>query len=409
MASSIFDFRGDGGYQISGYLETPETTPRGWAIFAHCFTCGKNSLAAVHISRALARAGIGVMRFDFSGVGTSEGENEAVDFATDVENLKLAAQAMTQAGMSPSLLIGHSLGGSAALVAAATLPDISAVATISAPADLQHILRLLAPEDVEAIQRDGGTTVDIANRTFLIRRSFIENVDRIDIEKSVNLLRRPLLVMHAPNDQVVSIDHASRLFIGATHPKSFVSLDTADHLLTDRTDSQYVAATIAAWASRYMPPRVDDLAQVESAHGVSATETLAGKFQLTIRSGEHSFLADEPASVGGLGSGLSPYELVSAGLAACSVMTMRLYANRKGLPLERASMTVEHAKVPDMMPPDRFTRTVVLEGPLDDEQRKRILAIADRCPVDLTLVRGSDVQTRLVDMFGEAYDAAKLT
>lgn len=400
MASSIFNFQGEGGYQLSGYLETPETTPRGWAIFAHCFTCGKNSLAAVHISRALARAGIGVMRFDFSGVNATEREGEAINFAADVEDLKSAARAMAQADMSPSLLIGHSLGGSAALVAAATLADVSAVATISAPADLRHILSLVAPEDVEAIHRDGEATVNIASRPFLIRRSFIESIDRADIEKSVSLLRRPLLVMHAPNDQVVSIDHASRLFISATHPKSFVSLDTADHLLTDGADSQYVAATIAAWASRYMPPTADDVPQVESAHGVSATETLAGKFQLRIHSGEHSFLADEPASVGGLGSGLSPYELVSAGLAACTVMTMRLYANRKGFPLERASAVVEHTKVPDMMPSDRFTRTIVLEGSLDDEQRKRILAIADRCPVDLTLVRGSDVQTRLAAKSG---------
>src|SRR3546814_4997656 len=187
--------------------------------------------------------------------------------------------------------------------------------------------------------------------------------------------------MHAPNDQVVSFDHALRLFTSATQPKSFVSLDTANHLLADHADSQYVATTIAAWASRYLPPRVDEVPQVESAHGVSATETLAGKFQLTIRSGEHSLLADEPASVGGFGSGLSPYELVSAGLAACSVMTMSLYADREGFPLERASTTVEHTKVPDMMPPDRFTPTLVLEGPLDQDQPQRILAIADGYPV----------------------------
>ena len=409
MASSIFNFQGKGDYRLSGYLETPETTPRGWAIFAHCFTCGKNNRAAVHISRALARAGIGVMRFDFAGVGAGEGSQEAVNFAADVEDLKLAAEAMTATGMRPSLLIGHSLGGSAALVAAAALSEISAVVTISAPADLQHILRLLAPEDVETINRDGEATVDISSRPFLIRRSFIEDVGRIDIERAVASLRRPLLVMHAPLDQVVDIEHASRIFLAATHPKSFVSLDTADHLFTELADSHYAAATIAAWASRYMPPLAEDLAQVESANGVSATETLAGKFQLAIRSGEHSFLADEPASVGGLGSGLSPYELVSAGLAACTVMTMRLYANRKGFPLERASTTVEHMKVPDMTPSDRFTRTIVLEGPLDDEQRARILAIADRCPVDLTLVRGSDVQTRLAGMPDAVVDTPALS
>ena len=398
MATLPFNFQGIDGSLLSGELETPETTPRGWAIFAHCFTCGKRSLAAVHISRALSRAGIGVMRFDFSGVGTSEGDGCGVSFSADIEDLKLAAQAMTHAGMTPTLLVGHSLGGCAALIAANSLPDISAVATISAPADLQHILSLLSPTDLDNIDRHGGTVANIASREFLLRRSFIESVDRTNIEQSVSLLRRPLLIMHAPNDPVVGIEHASRLFIAAIHPKSFVSLDTADHLLTDLTDSQYVATTIAAWASRYMPQRVDDVPQVEFAQGVSATETLAGKFQLSILSAAHSILADEPPSVGGLGSGLSPYELVSAGLAACSVMTMRLYADRKGYPLARASTTVEHTKVSDMVPPDRFTRTVILEGPLDDEQRKRILAIADRCPVDLTLVRGADVQTRLVDV-----------
>jgi putative redox protein len=201
--------------------------------------------------------------------------------------------------------------------------------------------------------------------------------------------------MHSPLDQVVSIDHATRIFVASKHPKSFISLDTADHLLTDVADANYASAMVAAWASRFLPQLTGDLPQVEVAEGVVATETLEGTFRLKIRSGEHTLFADEPASVGGLGTGLSPYELVSAGLAACTVMTMRLYANRKGFPLERASTTVQHEKVPDMMPPDRFNRTVVLEGPLNDDQRSRILAIADRCPVDLSLIRGSDVQTEL--------------
>lgn len=409
MAGSIFTFDGVEGYRLSGRLETPETTPRGWAIFAHCFTCGKDSLAAVHISRALSRTGIGVLRFDFAGVGIGDASQEAVNFASDVADLRSAVNAMTAAGMTPSLLIGHSLGGTAALVAAAELPEIAAVATISAPADLQHILRVFEPDDLETIKRDGEATVEIASRPFLIRRSFIEAVDSIDIEESVASLRRPLLVMHAPLDAVVGVDHASQIFLAARHPKSFISLDTADHLLTDVADAHYAAAMVAAWANRYMPLLTADLPQVESAKGVAATETLAGKFQLTIRSGEHMIFADEPASVGGLGSGLSPYELVSAGLAACTVMTMRLYANRKGWPLERASTTVEHMKVKDMMPPDRFTRTIVLEGPLDEEQRARILEIADRCPVDLTLVRGSDVQTQLASMAAEAIDTPEST
>lgn len=397
MASKVFTFTGAGGALLTGHLERPEGTPRGWAIFAHCFTCGKDSRAAVHMSRALSRAGIGVLRFDFAGTGLSVEKGVSVSFAADVEDLQGAAQAMDAFGMAPSLLVGHSLGGLAAILAAAKMPHIAAVATIGAPSDLEHILRLFGTDDLEAIERDGEAMVAIAGRPFLIRRSFLDAIANIEVEKSIAGLRCPLLVMHSPLDQVVAIDHASRIFLSSRHPKSFISLDTADHLLTDVADANYASSMVAAWANRYLPQLTDDLPQLEIAKGVVATETLAGKFQLTIRSGEHELFADEPTSVGGLGSGLSPYELVSAGLAACTVMTMRLYAERKGFPLERASTTVEHEKVAGMMPPDRFTRKVVLEGPLNDEQRARILEIADRCPVDLTLIRGSDVQTELLD------------
>lgn len=395
MTRKTFTFASRSGSELTGLLETPEGTPRGWAIFAHCFTCGKDSRAAVYISRALSRAGIGVMRFDFAGTGIDGGSGGAVSFASDVEDIRAAAAAMSAGGMKPSLLVGHSLGGTAAIVAAGEMPDIAAVATIGAPAYLQHILRLFGPNVFDELATDGEASVEIAGRPFVIRQSFLDAVEGIDVDEAIASLRRPLLVMHSPVDQVVGIDHASEIFLASRHPKSFFSLDKADHLLTNVADANYAAAILAAWASRFLAPLVEDLPQIEVAEGVVATETLAGKFQLKVRSGEHTLLADEPTSVGGLGTGFSPYELVSAGLAACTVMTMRLYAIRKGYPLERASTAVRHEKVPGMMPSDRFTRTIVLDGPLDDEQRAGILAIADRCPVDLTIIRGSDVQTEL--------------
>ncbi len=407
MTSKTFTFASGTGAQISGHLEPPEGSARGWAIFAHCFTCGKDSRAAVYIARALSRAGIGVLRFDFAGTGLQSGEGQSVNFAADVGDLRAAAKAMAAAGMSPSLLVGHSLGGTAAIAAAGEMPDIMAVATIGAPADLQHILRSFRQDDLDTIASAGEASVEIAGRPFLVRRSFLETVAGIDVEQAIAALRRPVLIMHSPLDQVVGIEHASRIFVASRHPKSFISLDNADHLLTNVADANYVSAIVAAWASRFLAPLTADLPQVEVAQGVVATETLDGLFQLTVRSGEHTFFADEPASVGGKGSGLSPYELVSAGLAACTVMTMRLYANRKGFPLERASTTVQHEKVRDMVPPDRFTRTIVLDGPLNDDQRARILAIADRCPVDLSLIRGSDVQTTLAGT-SQATDPAAL-
>lgn len=404
MTSRVFDFTGHRDYRLSGRLETPEITPRGWAIFAHCFTCGKDSLAAARVARALSRAGIGVLRFDFAGIGQSGGGRGNTNFAADVGDLVAASDAMTAAGMAPTLLIGHSFGGAAALVAAGGLPGIAAVATIAAPIDLHLVLEQFAPDGLVRIMADGEAEVEIAGRPFVIRRNFVDELERHDVKESVDGLRRPLLVLHSPADKVVGIEQASAIFLAAKHPKSFVSLDSSDHLLTDPDDANYAAAVIAAWASRYLPHLGNDVPQMEIANGVSASETGAGALQVEIRSGAHRLFADEPASVGGLASGLSPYEFLSAGLAACTIMTMRIYADRKNIPLARAHVTVKHGKDPTMMPSDRFNRTITLEGLLDDVQRAQLLAIADRCPVDLTLVRGSDVQTQVA---GAAIDPAR--
>ncbi|WP_447756464.1 bifunctional alpha/beta hydrolase/OsmC family protein [Sphingopyxis fribergensis] len=392
--SQPFDFTGRRGHRLSGIIERPTTTPRGWAIFAHCFTCGKDSLAAVRIARALARAGIGVLRFDFAGLGTSEGAFGDTSFADDADDLIAAGAAMTAARMEPLLLLGHSFGGAAALAAAGEMPGIKAIATIAAPAEVSHILRLVDPESLARIETEGHANVLLAGRPFTLGRKFVDDARRQNLPQHVAALHRPLLILHAPRDELVGIDNASSLFAAAKHPKSFVSLDDADHLLSRPGDAEFAAAVIAAWAPRYLSQLKDDLGAPDGG-GVLAEETGGGRFQLAMRSGVHSFFADEPVSQGGLDTGLAPYELVSAGLAACTTMTMRLYAERKGYNLAKARTIVTHDKRSDQKPDDIFTRTIELEGELSDEEREKILAIAERCPVDLTLVRGSEVVTRL--------------
>ncbi len=397
MATQSFEFQSPKGYKLSGRIERPETTPRGWAIVAHCFTCGKESLASVGLARALALAGIGVLRFDFAGLGMSGSSFADATFASDVGDLIAAATAMEAAGMAPALLVGHSFGGAAVLAAAGEMPAIKAIATIAAPSDVAHVLHQFDPDSLRRIETNGEAEVNLADRPFVVRKGFLDDIRDHDLEARIAKLHRPLLILHAPRDATVAIENAARIFAAARHPKSFISLDDADHLLTRRADADYAATIISAWASRYLPRLVEDLPQVEEAQGVIAEETGRGGFQLAMRSGRHHFLADEPESVGGMGSGLSPYELVSAGLAACTTMTMRMYARHKGYKLERARTVVAHSKRPGEMRADLFTRTITLEGPLDDEQRRRIIAIADRCPVDLTLVRGSDIETSLVE------------
>ncbi|WP_242187061.1 bifunctional alpha/beta hydrolase/OsmC family protein [Sphingomonas sp. CARO-RG-8B-R24-01] len=390
-----FRFAGASGTMLAGLVEQPEGVAHGWAIFAHCFTCTKSSLAAARISRALARAGIGTLRFDFAGLGRSGGAFAEGGFAADVMDIAAAAAAMAATGMEPSLLVGHSLGGAAVLMAASQLPQIRAVATIAAPASVDHVLHQFDPAGLEAILEKGEAEVLIGGRPFVVRRSFVESVKAERLEEAVSHLRRPLLVLHAPLDPSVGIENAAGIYQAAKHPKSFVSLDGADHLLTRSRDADYAAAMIAAWAQRYFPATEEPARPTEPTVGVVAENTGRGPLQLSVHSGAHSLVSDEPEAMGGSGTGLGPFELVSAGLAACSVMTMLLYARRKGYPLERARVVVTHERDREAMPPDIFKRTISLFGTLDDDQRAKIAAIADRCPVDLMLVRGSSVLTDL--------------
>jgi putative redox protein len=389
MRSEKIEFAGAAGQALAARLDRPDGSARAFALFAHCFTCDKGSKAAVRISRALADLGVAVLRFDFTGLGESEGELGG--FSSDVRDLVAAARHMETLGEGPALLIGHSLGGAAALAAAADIPSATAVATIGAPGDPAHVLKLLG-DGLATIETEGAAEVKIGGRPFTITRAFVEDARLQDLPGRVARLGRALLVLHSPVDAIVGIENASQIFLGARHPKSFVSLDKADHLLTRGEDADYAAAVIAAWAGRYIATAADHAA--ETADGaVMVEETGAGQFQVQVSVHGTHFVADEPVDVGGLGTGPSPYELVAAGLGACTSMTLRLYADRKGWPLERVRVAVRHDKIAGQTPPDTFDRRIGLEGPLDAEQTARLLAIADKCPVHRTLEGGARVST----------------
>jgi putative redox protein len=392
MRSERIEFRNPRGHKLAARLDQPDGVARSFALFAHCFTCDKSSKAAVRISRALADLGVGVLRFDFTGLGESEGE--IAGFSADVQDLLAAAAHMAAAGQAPTLLIGHSLGGAAVLAAAAEIASVKAVATIGAPGDPAHVLKLLG-DGVKAIEANGAAEVRVGGRPFTLTQGFVDDARMQDLPARIHHLGRALLILHSPIDAIVGIDNASEIFLAARHPKSFVSLDKADHLLTRGEDADYAAAVIAAWAARYI-----DLAADVPADGpdgaVMVEETGAGKFQVQVSVHGSRFFADEPVDVGGLGTGPSPYELVAAGLGACTSMTVRLYAERKGWPLRRTRVAVRHDKVDGQTPADLFDRQIDLEGPLDTEQRARLFEIADKCPVHRTLEAGARVTTEVL-------------
>ncbi len=407
MRSERFDFPGGNGHRLAARLDQPEAPPRAHALFAHCFTCGKDVHAASRLSAALAAEGIATLRFDFTGLGGSDGEFANTGFASNLEDLVAAADHLRAAGRAPALLIGHSLGGAAVLAAAARVPEARAVAVIGAPFEVGHVLHHLGPH-LREIEERGEAMVQLGGRPFAIRRAFVDDVRAQDQAPRIAGLGRALLVMHAPRDAVVGIDEARRIYEAARHPKSFVSLDDADHLLSRREDAAYAARVLAAWASRYLPPAASPAPEpTEPAADeglVVVEETGAGRFQQRITAGAHRLLADEPRRVGGLDSGPAPYDLLLAALGACTAMTLRLYAERKGLPLERARVTLRHARIhaadcadceTQEGKVDEITREITLEGAgLDAAQRARLLEIADRCPVHRTLEGEVRIRTR---------------
>ena len=407
MPTERFQFAGSEGQQLAAALDLPEGPVHAYALFAHCFTCGKDVLAAKRIAVALAAKGIAVLRFDFTGLGSSEGDFANSTFSSNVADLVRAADHLRQTRQAPALLIGHSLGGAAVLAAAGQIPDARAVVTIGAPSDPTHVTGQF-PESIENIRKDGQAEVSLAGRPFTIKRAFLDDIAEHNLMEHITQLHKALLVMHAPTDDTVGIDNATRIFVAAKHPKSFVSLAGANHLLSDRRDSAYVADVIAAWSSRYLDVQTadEDTGESKAPREVVVRETRNGKFQQAVTAGSHQLLADEPVAAGGDGTGLAPYDLLLAGLGACTSMTIRLYAERKSLPLERTTVTLRHSKIhaedcaeceskAGML--DQIERVITMEGPLSAEQRDRLMEIADKCPVHRTLTSGVRILSRAAE------------
>jgi putative redox protein len=410
MSEESIRFTGAEGNQLVGRIARPkDSAPRAWALFAHCFTCGKSSAAAARISRALAERGFGVLRFDFTGLGESEGDFADTNFTSNIEDLVAAADWLRDHEGPARVLIGHSLGGTAVLAAAPRIEECVAVATIGAPARADHVEHLLG-DSSETILREGEAEVDLGGRPFTIRRQFVEDVRAHALPASVRELRRALLVLHSPRDAIVDVDNAAELFRHALHPKSFVSLDRADHLLSDAADARYAAEVIAAWASKYLP---DDVARKESTDhdgdqpGVGVHgRTRTGGLRTELSVAGHRMIADEPKSVGGTGEGPTPYDLLGAALAACTGMTLQMYLAHKKWPAADIGVTVRHDHVhakdcadceTKSGKIDRFRRTLRICGELDAGQRARLLEIADKCPVHRTLNAEVRIETELSD------------
>lgn len=401
MRSERFDFPNAKGERLAAVLDLPLGKPVAFTLFAHCFTCGKDILAAKRIAERLAMHGIGVLRFDFTGLGGSEGEFANTLFSSNVDDLIAAADHLRKMHDAPAILIGHSLGGAAMLAAAHKIPEARAVVTIAAPYDPRHVTSLFKA-DIDKIQAQGEVEVTLAGRPFRIKREFLDDVADKKLQDCLANLRKALLVFHSPTDDLVGIENASHIFTAAKHPKSFVSLAGADHLLSQKSDAVYVANVIAAWAERYLDqPEPKTEAEVEAGL-VLVRETHGGKFQQEILTGPHHLLADEPVKLGGLDSGPGPYDFLLAGLGTCTSMTIRLYADFKKLPLENVSVRLSHGKIhakdcetcdTKVSMLDHIDRAITLEGPLDDEQRKRLMEIADKCPVHKTLQSKINIST----------------
>lgn len=405
MKSTRLHIKNKNGLQLQAYLELPANQkPNYFAIFAHCFTCSSTLTAVKNISRSLTTHGFGVLRFDFTGLGRSEGEFADSHFSANVDDLIAVNNYLTENYSAPSLLVGHSLGGAAVIVAASKLANIKAVATIGAPSTASHVTHLFT-HDVSSIPEKGNVEVNIGGRPFKINKEFAEDFSKTDLPKITKELRKPILILHSPIDTIVGVDNAQELYLNAHHPKSFVSLDQADHLLTNPTDSIYAGNVIGTWVQRYFEPKENEMLSTEGEQLVGHLNLLEDNFTTTIQTKKHTLIADEPENIGD-DFGPSPYDFLSAGLAACTVMTLKMYAQRKKWDLQEVFVYITYAKkhsadlMLDVDKPtkyDHLSKKLKFVGNLDDKQKQRLKEIASKCPVHRTLQSDIIIDTVLVN------------
>ncbi|MBL4707944.1 MAG: OsmC family protein [Flavobacteriales bacterium] len=402
MKSQKLNFNNKNGHSLSARIDFPvDQKPTAFAIFAHCFTCSKNLLAIKNISRGLNSKGIAVLLFDFTGLGESEGDFESTSFTSNINDLFAANDFLKEKFEAPKIMIGHSLGGAAALFAAAKLENIEAVVTIGAPFEPFHVTKLLT-EGIDEIKKRGKATVNIGGRPFSISKEFLEDLEKQKPEEIAKALRKPLLILHSPQDTTVGIENAAKIYSAALHPKSFISLDGADHLLSKKADSSYAGNMIAAWVEKYLDP--DNRKSTLKSNSKVVVQTNEESLTTEIKAGKHHFLADEPEEVGGSDLGPTPYDLLSSALGACTSMTLQMYAKRKKWDLKEAKVHLDHNKdyaqdcddcEKSSAKIDHFNRRLELKGDLDEKQKQRLLEIADKCPVHKTLHSSVKVITEL--------------
>ncbi len=406
MKRSKLTIPNDKGYQLNAFLELPANQkPEFYAIFAHCFTCTSSLSAVKNISRALTNYGFGVVRFDFTGLGKSEGEFHESHFSANVTDLIAVSNYMEAHFQAPSLLVGHSLGGAAVITAASKLVSVKAVATIGAPADVEHVTHLFS-HGIHEVQEKGEVNINIGGRPFKINRDFVNNFTKTNLSEIVRNLRKPILIMHSPTDRIVGINNAEKIYVNAHHPKSFVTLDNADHLLTNPEDSKYTGNVIGTWVQRYFPKKTIEKLDANQDQAVGHLNLVEDNFTTKIQASNHNLIADEPESVGGDDFGPSPFDLLNSALIACTTMTLKMYANRKQWDLQEVYVYVTRVKKSSeelgitsekLNRHDFFTKKIKLVGNLDEKQKARLLEIAAKCPVHKTLENQAYFQSELIN------------